>query len=175
MRNGSSAYVLRNTLTRTGGMPPLVAIREKSSATVIGNNLRGGGVAGIMIEGTAHVQGNQFHGNGPRGGPGPPNFAAWVHANSTVSFTANRSTGWRHALFAAGAKRVSVIDNQAGKFLGTAFVVEKSVLPAHVFGNIAHSSNAKDKTVRVEGSQGIVADNQRQLPPAEKSDEKKKE
>ena len=173
VRNGSNAYLLHNTLVRTGGMPPLVAIREQSSTTMIGNQLRGGGVAGIMVEGTAHIQANQFHGNGPRGGPGPPNFATWVHAKSKVSYVDNRAVGWRHALFAVGAKRVRVIDNQASKFIDTAFVVEKSEVPAHVFGNTALSSNVKDKAIRVEGPQGIVAENRRQEPPAEKLNEKR--
>ena len=46
VRNASNAYVAKNELVRTGGMPPMIAIREDSSAVVIDNTIKGGGVAG---------------------------------------------------------------------------------------------------------------------------------
>ncbi|MFP6765884.1 MAG: right-handed parallel beta-helix repeat-containing protein, partial [Planctomycetaceae bacterium] len=161
VRNGSDAWIARNQLVRTGGMPPMIAIREGSSSVVMGNTIRGGGVAGVMVQGTATISGNQFEGNGPRGGPGPPNFAAWVHGGSTVSFSSNRSDRWRHALFASGAKQVRATDNTASQFLGTAIVVDKSELPAHVFGNVAISDNSEDEAVKVTGAQGVVLENSR--------------
>ena len=147
-------------------MPPIVAIREDSSAIVTDNTIKGGGVAGVMVQGTARIRDNRFEGNGPRRG-GPPNFAAWVHGGSTVSFCDNRTDRWRHALFASGAKRVSAIDNTAINFLGSAIVVDKSELPAHVFGNIALSDSEKDAAAKVGGAQGVVAENERKAPPAE--------
>lgn len=165
VREESRVHIAGNELSRTGGMPPIVAIQEDSTAVVADNTIVGGGVAGVMVRGTATITGNRFVGNGPRRGPGPPNFAAWVQDGSTVSFSGNRVDGWRHALFASGAKRVRAIDNTTSRFLGTAIVVDDSVLPAHVFGNLAISENAEDQAVRVRGPQGVVADNVRSDPP----------
>ena len=161
VRSRSTAHIGRNLLARTGGMPPIVAVREDSSAVIADNTIKGGGVAGVLVEGTAEIRGNQFQGNGPRGGPGPPNYAAWVRGGSTVSFCNNRTDRWRHALYAAGAKSVRATDNTSSNFLGTAIVVSKSETPAHVFGNIAISDSQKDKAASVEGSQGVVAENVR--------------
>ncbi len=161
VRNGSNVYAAQNTLERTGGMPPMIAVREGSSAVVHDNTIRGGGVAGVMVQGAATISGNRFEGNGPRKG-GPPNFAAWVHGGSTVSFSGNRTDRWRHALFASGAKRVHATENTAIRFIGTAIVVRESELPAHVFGNVALSDNSQDEAVQVTGPQGVVQDNSRQ-------------
>ncbi len=174
VRNGARAHIARNLLVRTEGMPPMVAIREGSSAVVADNTIKGGGVAGVMVQGTAHIDGNQFLGNGPRGGPGPPNFAVWVQDGSTVSFCDNQVDRWRHALFASGAKRVLAINNTAMNFLGTAIVVDKSELPAHVFGNIAMSDSEKDIAAKVGGAQGVVAENERKpLPPKKEANTEK--
>ena len=154
VRNGSDVYIGRNQLVRTGGMPPMIAIREDSSAVVTDNTIIGGGVAGVMVQGTAAISGNEFQGNGPRAG-GPPNFAAWVHAGSNVSFFNNRTDRWRHALFAGGANQIWATNNTASNFLGTAIVIDKSKLPAHVFGNIALSDSEKDKAVTIKGPQGV--------------------
>lgn len=164
VRNASHARIIGNTLSRTGGMPPMIAIREDSSAVVADNTITGGGVAGVMVQGTATVTGNRFAGNGPRRGPGPPNFAAWIHGGSKVSFVGNQIDRWRHALFASEAQSIRVIDNTTKHFLGTAIVVDKSTRPAHVFGNVAISENDADQPARVAGPQGIVADNIRQAP-----------
>ncbi len=158
---GSQALILRNKLHRTGGMPPLLTVLGKSSAEIRDNLLQGGGVAGLLVDGTADVTNNRFEGSGPRGGPGPPHFAVWVRAGSDVIFSHNHVHRWRHALSASGARRVRAMDNTVRRFLGTAIVVNKSELPAHVFGNVAMSDNAQDQAVQVEGHQGIVAENKR--------------
>lgn len=160
VRNGSNIYAAQNTLERTGGMPPMIAVRETSSAVVNDNTIRGGGVAGVMVQGSAVISGNRFEGNGPRQG-GPPNFAAWIHGGSTVSFSDNRTDRWRHALYASGANKVHATGNTATRFLGTAIVVRESELPAHVFGNTAVSDNGDDKAVQVTGPQGVVQENLR--------------
>ena len=86
-----------------------------------------------------------------------------------MTFSGNRTDRWRHALYASGAKNVQVIGNTASKFLGTAIVVSKSKEPAHVFGNIALSSNPKDKAVSISGPQGVVAANERKSPKTGKA------
>ncbi|MFQ5734703.1 MAG: right-handed parallel beta-helix repeat-containing protein, partial [Planctomycetaceae bacterium] len=168
IRGKSDAYIARNTLTRTGGMPPMIAVRDNSAAVVNSNVIRGGGVAGVMVQGTARIANNRFEGNGPRRGPGPPNFAAWIHGGSTVTFSGNHSNRWRHALFASGAKKICVTENTARRFLGTAIVVSKSEAPAHVFGNIALSDKPNDKAVSITGPKGVVAGNERRPPQIDK-------
>ena len=170
-RDGSSVHIARNLLARTGGMPPMIAIREDSTAVVADNTIKGGGVAGVMVQGTAAVSGNRFEGNGPRRG-GPPNFAAWVQAGSNVSFCDNRTDRWRHAVFAAGAKKLRATGNTASKFLGTAIVVKDSASPTHVFGNVAISDNEQDQAASVTGPQGVVTENLRIAPTAKKEEEK---
>jgi hypothetical protein len=172
VRNGSDVRIAGNQLERTGGMPPMIAVREDSSAVITGNTIKGGGVAGVMLQGTATIADNSFFGNGPRRG-GPPNFAAWIHGGSTVSFQNNSTDGWRHALFASGANRVLAIDNTAANFIGTAIVINESKLPAHVVGNVAISNKKDDQAVRVKGLQGAVAENLKRTPVATKERLKK--
>lgn len=168
VRNGSTAHIAENLLVRTGGMPPMIAIRENSTAVVRNNTIRGGGVAGVMVQGTATIDGNQFEGNGPRRG-GPPNFAVWVHAGADVTVNNNRADRWRHSLFASAARRVRATGNTTSNFIGKAIVVNKSELPAHVFGNTALSDDAKDVAAEVGEPKGVVADNNRKSPPKEEA------
>jgi hypothetical protein len=142
-------------------MPPMIAIQEDSKAVISDNVITGGGVAGVLVRGTATMTGNQFNGNGPRTG-GPPNFAAWVHPGSTVTFTDNRVDRWRHALSASDAESVRAIGNTTSRFLDTSIVVSNSKLPAHVSDNVAVSENETDEAVRVTGAQGAVDGNVRQ-------------
>jgi parallel beta-helix repeat protein len=158
IRDGSKAIIVNNLLVRTGGMPPMVAVLEKSRVIVMNNTIRGGGVAGVMVQGTADISGNTFQGNGPRRG-GPPNFAVWVHKNAQVNVSQNIVSQWRHAIFASAAKKVSATNNTVRKFLGSAIVVKNSTLPTHVTGTIAHSNNPKDKPADITGPQGVVTNN----------------
>ncbi|GAB4136365.1 MAG: hypothetical protein Tsb009_03360 [Planctomycetaceae bacterium] len=158
VRTGAHAHIIGNFLVRSGGMPPMIAVRENSHVTVHNNVIRGGGVAGVMVQGTAHVSDNTFQGDGPRRG-GPPNFAVWVHKNSTARVNGNTVSRWRHAIFASSAKKVSASDNVVSQFMGTAIVVRNSVQPTDVTGTIAHSPKITDKPVDISGPQGIVTNN----------------
>jgi nitrous oxidase accessory protein NosD len=159
VRHGATAHILENELVRTDGMPPMIAVRENSTAVIRENIIRGGGVAGVMVQGTATISSNKFEGNGPRGG-GPPNYAVWVQEGSEVVIADNTSDRWRHAVFANSAKKISITDNRASQFLKTAIVVQKTESPAHVTGNIAVSDTATDQAVSITGPTGIVTDNE---------------
>jgi len=163
VRNGSQVQIIGNELSRTGGMPPMIAIQEESRALIADNKIWGGGVAGVLVRGTATITGNQFEGNGPRKG-GPPNFAAWVHSGSIVTFSDNQVDRWRHALSASEAESVRAIGNTTSRFIGTAIVVCNSTQPAHVSGNVAVSENEQDESVQVTGPQVAVSDNVRRAP-----------
>jgi hypothetical protein len=150
VRNGSKVIAEKNSLSRKGGMPPLVAILDNSQATLTDNDLSGGGVAGVLLQGNAEVRNNRFNGNGPRKG-GPPNFAIWVREGSEITFAGNRVEGWRHALFALKAKQVTANDNQVHAFLGTALVIRDSELPSTATGNRAFSDDTKAQAIEISG------------------------
>jgi len=57
---GSSALIEGNELSRDGGTPPLIGVLEESTAVVRDNTLDGGGIAGIVVKGTAEITGNRF-------------------------------------------------------------------------------------------------------------------
>ena len=163
IRNGSKATLKGNTLQREGGMPPLVAVLEQSQAVLEKNVLSGGGVAGVLLQGTATISGNEFHGNGPRRG-GPPNFGVWVRPGSTVTFHGNSVARWRHALHAAEAQAVKANDNRISQFLGTGLVIQNSRTPAEATGNTAFAADPKAQAVAITGLRGKVQDNQVQPP-----------
>ena len=158
IRNGSKIIADKNTLSRKGGMPPLVAILDNSQATLTDNDLSGGGVAGVLLQGNANIENNRFHGNGPRKG-GPPNFAIWVREGSEVTFSGNRVKGWRHALFASKAKQVTANDNQVHTFLGTALVIRDSEKPSTATGNHAFSDDPKAQAIEINGPQADATGN----------------
>ena len=164
IRNGSKLTAKKNVMSRKGGMAPLVAILENSTATLTDNDLNGGGVAGVLLQGTAHIEKNRFHGNGPRKG-GPPNFATWVREGSSVTFSNNEVDHWRHALFASKAKQVSANDNKVHAFLGTALVIRNSEKPTEASGNVVFSDDTNSKALDIIGRKAKVDGNLVQKKP----------
>ncbi len=62
---GESEATLRgNTLSRSGGAPPIVNIGPKARALLEGNEIQGGGVAGILVGGHLVASGNLLKGEG---------------------------------------------------------------------------------------------------------------
>ena len=163
VRNGSKIIAEKNTLSRTGGMSPLVAILENSQATLTDNDLSGGGVAGVILQGVAKIEKNIFNGNGPRKG-GPPNFAIWVREGSEITFSGNQVKGWRHALFASKAKQVTVNDNQVRAFLGVALIIRDSQFPVTAMGNRAFSADPEAKVIEFSGTTVKAIGNQLEKP-----------
>jgi len=158
LRNASELTATKNKISRKGGMPPLIAVFENSTLHLKDNSLQGGGVAAVMLKGTANVSENTIIGEGPRRG-GPPNFAAWVHPKSTLHFNDNKVSKWRHAILADKAKQVTAKDNEISDFCGTAIVVRNSQKPAVITGNQAISERPNDKAVEVTGDDTEVLDN----------------
>ncbi|MCB1207404.1 MAG: right-handed parallel beta-helix repeat-containing protein, partial [Verrucomicrobiae bacterium] len=60
VNDGSSAVIEGNDLSRKGGVPPLIGVLEGSEAVIRDNTLHGGGIAGIVVKGTAEISGNRF-------------------------------------------------------------------------------------------------------------------
>jgi parallel beta-helix repeat protein len=150
---GARAHVRGNEIVRTGGVPPLIAVKG-STATIEDNDLHGGGVAAILVQGKARIDGNRLHGKGKGQGT-----AVWVWEGASVLMIDNRIDGYRRALDARKAD-VTATGNVTTRFEGTALIVREAPTPAHVFGNTAISTDPKAKAVLVEGRKGIVDHNE---------------
>ena len=104
---GSRAILADNEIAREGGMPPIIVVLNNSQATITGNTIRGGGVAGILVRGTAEIHKNHFIRTGKPGGK-----AVWAHAGSEVNCTGNTATGWKEAVSIAKGAKVSEEGNK---------------------------------------------------------------
>lgn len=95
---GWTVEIEGNQISREGGMPPLVMVFKGAKAEFTKNEFTGSGVAAIRSQGDVIVRGNTFKCPAPRGG-GPPQFAVWALAGSTVEFDDdNVVEGWREAV-----------------------------------------------------------------------------
>lgn len=151
--DGSTAEISKNELAREGGMPPIIAVKDGSTASIIENRISGGGVAAVLVQGTATLRGNAF-----KGKSGKQGNAVWVWADSKVTIDDNAFEGYRTAVDAKKATLV-VTGNTINQFQATAIVIRESQKPAHVYGNTAISADAGAQVVVVEGASGIVEAN----------------
>lgn len=149
----SKAIISGNLLERTGGVPPIIAIKDGSTASIQDNTLKGGGVAAVLVHGSATIIQNDFQGRGDRQGN-----AVWVWEGSTTVVTGNSFNKYGSAVNASKAK-VAATDNTIKNFQSPAIVVKNSSAPAHVFGNLAISNQENAEVVQIEGPSGIVAEN----------------
>jgi hypothetical protein len=149
----STATITDNELSRTGGMPPLIAVKDGSTATIRDNRIKGGGVAAVLVQGNVTISGNTFTGIGEKQGN-----AIWVWENSTTTIADNAIDGYRAAVNASKAT-VVITGNTVKNFQGTAIIVKESQKPAYVHGNTASSADPKAKVVNVLGPSGIVEAN----------------
>ncbi|MEZ6134651.1 MAG: right-handed parallel beta-helix repeat-containing protein [Pirellulaceae bacterium] len=149
----SSATIIDNQLSRNGGMPPMIAVKEESTATIRGNRIMGGGVAAVLVQGQAQISGNIFIGIGAKQGN-----AVWVWENSSATISDNSFEGYRAAVNATNGT-VSVTGNSIKQFQGTAIIVKDSQKPAHVHGNTATSADPNARVADVQGPSGIVEEN----------------
>lgn len=150
---GSHATILGNHLGRTAGVPPIIAVKDNSTATIQSNRIRGGGVAAILVQGSASIRANHLTGVGEKQGN-----AVWVWPDSKATIAANTFDGYRSAVNAAQSS-LTITDNQIEGFSKVAIVVKDSTEPAHVYGNIAVSSDPKAEVVQVDGKRGVIEHN----------------
>ncbi len=159
--DGATGYIHGNELKRTeGGAPPIVAIRGGAHAVVSNNLIHEGGVAGVLVSGSALINGNQFTGRGAD----KQGSAIWVpfggsfDFESTVVASNNRATGYRN-LINANKATVTATDNITREFSGPSLIVKRPTAPARVYGNSAISDNPKDTAVDVDGAEDTAASN----------------
>jgi parallel beta-helix repeat protein len=150
---GSVATISDNELSRTGGMPPLIAIKDGSMATISGNRLTGGGVAAVLVQGKATVSGNKFMGVGDKQGN-----AVWVWENSHATIEDNTFDSYRSAVNSTKAN-VVIRGNTVLRFQTAAIVVRDSQSPCHVFANTAVSALPTAKVMDIQGATGVVEGN----------------
>ncbi len=150
----SVATINDNELSRTAGAPPIIAVKERSKATICNNKILGGGVAAVLVQGDVTIRGNSFLGSGEKQGN-----AVWVWENSKATIADNTFASYKAAVTASKAT-VCIYGNSVLQFRGSAFVVRDSQNPAHVFGNTATSGAPDAKLVELQGPSGIVHDNQ---------------
>lgn len=165
IHSGWRVNLTGNEMSREGGLPPIVMVFQGSEATFTNNVIRGGGVAGIRVAGKVRVDNNEFAGTSLRR-VGPPNFAIWGLAGADITMSGNTIHGWRHALLATEAT-VSASGNRVSNFHNTALVIQQPKRPADVYGNRAISKNPRDSVVSLEGTAGVVRDNQVQAEAEE--------
>lgn len=160
---GSRVVLEQNELSREGGVPPLVAIRKGSYAEMTGNRIRGGGVAGLLVEGSAVLRNNVIENTTAR--PERARQAAvWVRPGSTIEFIGNQVLNWPRGLVADRAESLVLRKNQISGFRGVALVVKDSAQPVHIEGNLAISVHETDQVLEITGSQGKISSNRLQAP-----------
>ena len=133
IHGGWKVHFSGNTLSRKGGMPPIVMVFEGAEATFIANTINGGGVAAFRVAGTLHADHNKLLGESVRKA-GPPNFAVWALEGADVRLCGNEIRSWRHAIVADRA-RVDATRNHIRDFHGEAFVVRDPIEPSRIEDN----------------------------------------
>lgn len=151
--DGSTAIITKNELARTGGAPPIIAVKDDSHATIRDNRIAGGGVAAVLVQGTATVSGNAFTGLGDKQG-----HAIWIWEGSSATISDNTFDGYRAAVNATKAI-VLIRGNQIRRFQGAAILVRDSPEPVHVVGNTAFSADPEANVVDVKGVSGGIEKN----------------
>ena len=149
----STATITNNELSRSGGIPPIIAVKDGSTATITNNRIKGGGVAAVLAQGQVTVSGNTLSGINEKQGN-----AVWVWEHSSATISDNTFDGYKAAVLGTKAALI-VTGNAINGFQGTAIVVKDSLKPAHVFGNSATSSDPQAQVVEVQGPSGVIADN----------------
>lgn len=156
-----------NELQRTGGLPPLVMVFEGADLLMTGNSLRGSGVAGVRVAGSATLHTNRIDSPGMRPS-GPPNNAVWALPGSQVTLQSNTFHNWRFALHATKSK-VRALENTASGFHRTAFVVKAPAAPSVLIRNVAVSSDPDATVVDADGD-GLIESNSLEEAATRKKD-----
>ncbi len=149
----SKAHIENNDLSRNGGVPPLVAVKDGSSATLRKNKFEGGGVAGVLVQGDVLLENNSFGSTAKKQGT-----AIWVWAQSRVAVLNNNFFGYRNAIRATKAKAI-VMNNTIQKFEKTAIVIQQPTSPSYVINNVAYGVGTNQRVVESNGEDNVVKGN----------------
>jgi hypothetical protein len=158
IHGGWKVRIAGNTLSRQGGLPPIITVFKGAEADISDNTIQGSGVAGVRAEGTIRVVTNKFACPSLQKGGGPPQFAVWGLPGADIVFFGNTVSGWRHALSAEKPAGVTAGYNTIADYSGVGIRVNQSQTPVIAIGNVCYSDTEKE-AVMVAGAQGIVEDN----------------
>lgn len=161
IHSGWKVRLVGNELSRPDGMPPVVMVFRGAEADFLDNTFRGSGVAGIRTEGVVRVTGNSFESPALREA-GPPQFAVWGLPGADISFTGNKVSGWRHALFAEKS-RVTACDNRIAKYGTIAIKLTQPVGSPVLIGNVFESDRDREGFT-VSGGEPLANDNRVEAP-----------
>lgn len=150
----STATIIGNTMVREKGVPPIVAVKDASTAMIQNNSIHGGGVAAVLVQGKATISKNRFHGAGQAQGN-----AIWVWKDSTATIEQNTFAAYGSAINATGSE-LTVMENTIRQFRGVGITIKDSSKPPHVYGNVAFSNNEKATLLIIQGKEGIVTENE---------------
>ena len=148
--HGSHATISGNRLIRTGGVPPIIAVKDDSDVTIENNDINGGGVAAILVQGKARISRNRFNGTGDKQGN-----AVWIWEGSSAIISGNNFDGFRAAVNASKAI-LTVTGNSITRFQRIAITVKDSLKPAHIYGNRATTADRQAKVIEIDGPAGVV-------------------
>lgn len=153
----SNATLIGNSLKRTGGVPPVLAIKDGSNAAVFDNKITGGGVAALLLQGNAWIGDNHIH-----SGQHMKGRAVWVWQGSKAAIAENLVDGYSMGIQASESE-VTVSKNTIQNFGKQAIVINKAK-KARVFDNVAITQDEEAVVVAVQGEKGLVTNNVLQHP-----------
>lgn len=163
---GWKVRISGNTLSREGGLPPMIMVFKGAEADISDNTIEGSGVAAVRAEGKIRVVGNTLRCPALRPG-GPPQFAVWGLPGAQIFVAGNTVHGWRHALYADQPASAVAVHNTVWNFGQTGLVVQGSQTPSVVAGNRCYGQ-AGQSAVSLTGPAAISEDNRllEEPPPA---------
>ena len=151
---GTVGIVTGNQFQRNGGMPPIVAIKGDSSITFENNQIHGGGVCALLVEGRATIVRNRFMGREGEQGRG-----IWIWQDSSVIAHENRLENYRTPVSSTESELV-VRRNQFYNFEGVAISMGGCPVGCIVVGNQGFSDDDNSVMLQTTGEKIVEQDNQ---------------
>ncbi len=149
----SHALLVENDCRRTGGVPPLIAIRQASSATLLQNDLQGGGVACVLVEGTATLHDNSLASNQPGTGTG-----IWGWKDAQLVITNNRINDFAVAAKAAETE-VRFIGNIVEQPASPAVQLSQQAVTPIVVGNVFEVTGSQEQVIQLDADSSLNIEN----------------
>jgi hypothetical protein len=165
IQDGWDVQLTGNSLSRKGGLPPMIMVFENARCALRDNRITGNGVAAVRVAGTASLDGDHLDGGTVRKG-GPPHFGVWALPGSSVTVSNCRIETWRHAIHATESS-ITAVNNSVQGVPAVAMVIRNPKGPARITGNVVRSDNPKFRAVEADGDLSEVRNNK--LLPVEEA------
>jgi hypothetical protein len=152
----SQADIVGNHLRRSSGIAPLIAVQGKSSAVVVDNEFLAGGVAAILVEGTARIRGNRFRAIDERAGLG-----IWVKPHSSATISENEFHGYRSAIQVVEG-RVMITRNRFYRIRHLPIRIKDARPAPYLADNQIYAAEVEGPWLQLDGLDGVSENNRRQ-------------